>query len=182
MPFPNYTKEEIINDIYGNIIRCGYCEYCDFQIATIPNTYKSKCKRIDHNTVRFTPSLWAGHHTDFQHPICSDFKPNKQYKLLYENWTCFNDYKEYYKLSNNKEISGLNLYDYFSFVVKGYDKYRFFVKGSDFIYGNMFDDNGNLKAYERISQKIVRNPDPEHIKNFYPYRILHEKINGVPIK
>lgn len=30
MPFPNYTKEEIIDDIYGNTICCKHCEYQDF--------------------------------------------------------------------------------------------------------------------------------------------------------
>lgn len=181
MPFPNYTKEEIIDGIYANIIRCRHCKYCDFELYP-SDIYKSKCKRIDHNVVRFCPNIYAGHHTDFDHPICSDFKPNKMYKLLYENWTCFDDYKSYYKSVNDEEIKGLGQYDSFPFVIKGYDKYRFLVKGSDFIYGTMFDNNGNLKAYERYYQKLVRNPDPENIKNFYPYKIVHEKIDYVTLK
>lgn len=180
MSFPNYTKEEIIDNIYGNTIRCQHCEYQDFYAyRTNPDTYKTKCKRIDHDIVRFTPNVFSGHATDLMHPICSDFKPNKLYKLLYENWTCFDDYKEYYKSVNGEEIRGLNQYDYFSFVIKGCDKYRFHVKGSNFVYGTMFDKDGKLKAYERISQKIVRNPEPERIKNFYPYRLIREEINGV---
>lgn len=183
MLFPNYTKEEIIDNIYGNTICCKYCEYQDFYAYhKNPDTYKSKCKRIDHDTVRFKPNPWAGHNTDIEHCICSDFKPNKLYKLLYENWTCFDDYKSYYELVNNKPITGLGKYDCFSFVVKGYDDCLFIVKGSDFINGTMFDENGNLKAYEKVYCKMVRNPDPENIKIFFPYRLIHEPIDYVEIK
>ena len=182
MPFPNYTKEEIIDNIYGNTICCKHCEYQDFYAyRKNPDTYKSKCKRIDHDTVRFKPNAWAGHATDTQHCICSDFKPNKLYKLLYENWTCFDDYKSYYESANGKPITGLGEYDWFSFVVKGYDDCWFVVKGSDFINGTMFDENGNLKAYEKVYYKIVRNPDPDNIKNFYPYRLIYEPIDYVVI-
>lgn len=182
IPPRNYTREEIIDDIYGNGLRCKDCVYQDF-VAYRSNSeeYRTMCKRIDHDIVRFCPNLWAGHNTDSDHAICSDFKPRPLRKILYENWTNFNDYKEYYKKVNRREICGLNQYDTFSFVIKGDDKHRYIVKGSDFIYGTMFDEDGKLKAFERISRKVVRNPDPENIKNFYPYRIIHEKIDGIDI-
>ena len=182
MPFPNYTKEEIIDSIYGHNSKCRWCKYQDFYAyRPNPDTYKSKCKRIDHDTIRFKPHVYTGHAHDLVHAICSDFKPNRLYKLLYENWTCFDDYKSYYASVNGKPIEGLRKYDGFSFVVKGYNNCWFKVKGSDFINGTMFDKNGNLKAYEKVYYKIVRNPDPENIKIFYPNRIIHEPIDYVEV-
>lgn len=42
-------------------------------------------------------------------------------------------------------------------------------------------DYGNLKAYEKVYYKIVRNTDPENIKNFFPYKLIHESIEFVEL-
>lgn len=142
---PQYTKEEIIDALYENNIRCEHCKFCDFPIDKTPEGFISKCKRIDHNIIRFAPNIFSGHYTDYNQHICKEFVPNKKYKLLYENWTNYNDYYDYHL-----KVTGKKPYGDYSFIINEDNTAHYYMKGDDFVNGNIFRNDGKLNVYRKV--------------------------------
>ena len=171
---PQYTKSEIMDALYGNRIRCCLCKFRDFPVGKVPDGFLSKCKRLDHNIVRFAPSIFSGHHMDYNQSICRDFQPNRTYKLLYENWTCYDDYFNYFV-----KVNGHKPYGKYSLIVNADYETYYDMKGDDFVNGHIFRDDGKLNVCSQRYMKKYKQVDELGTHIFQ--KIVYENVDGLDI-
>ena len=138
-----------VDELYDNYVRCNDCEFRG-----------KNCKRSNGVIVKCDT------------PICCDFKPGKNYKWLYKNWTSFEDFWE----KADHEASGRN--DSPNAVVKfkipslSEDTvYKMYL--NDWVYGHMFDGN---------KLRIVGRTDKvDDSESFSGHRWVDINVDGISI-
>lgn len=127
------------------------------------------CKRIGNYNVQFYRP-WFASQPSGRHHICSDFQPLKCLKVIYEEWTSFEDYWPAY-VEQWLPYSNTNKLDYF--FINGDRAIAYGVPMMDAVYGHMFEGN-KLLAVEKMYYR--------HVRRGLGYVLVHEKINGVYVE
>lgn len=133
---------------------CGNCIYY--------GTHTSPCtKRIDHEKIKFaTPFFKSYDRNQFSGIVCSDFVPryNSDNFNFQDYW---NDYVEVWLPYSNTNIL-------IWFTLNEDISVRYGVKLMDYVYGTMYDSNGNLKAIKKKYYKKT--------KDGFGYKLITENI------
>lgn len=143
---------------------CGSCAY--FKVnADMPNV-ESTCKRIDHKKVQFYRSWFKSYDCNqFSGAICSGFIPADWCVAAKKNWDGFDNYWKSYKKYWNTNVDN----DSISFFLDGNKNVGYKVKMTDFVFGNMYNDDGTIKAFEKFCYKQSR-------KSPTGYELIREKL------
>jgi hypothetical protein len=151
-------------------LHCGNCKH----FSVWADMRESFCKRIDHKKIKFAIPWFACYDCGQRAgTICSDFELNEVLcPAIAKEWKGFGDYWTKYVetwLPYHNTDTGIG------FTLNGDTSIRYKVKLLDYVYGTMLDENGKLKAYEKVYYKQDRDPKG------YGYHLVREPIDGVSI-
>lgn len=128
---------------------------------------------MDHKKIKFAIPYFKCYDCQ-QHAgtICSDFEPAAWCINAVKEWRGFDEYWANY-VDQWLPYSDTNTY--MSFTLNNDTSVRYHVKLLDYVYGKMIDDNGRLKAFEKIYYKQSRDPTS------FGYVLIREPIDGIEV-
>lgn len=139
--------------------KCSWCKY-----------FSNGCKRVDGKKINFAKSPFSCEPCCPY--VCCDFELQDYRIYAKQNWIDFETYwKEYLECwLPKRKLETMNVY----FTLNGDDDVRYGVRILDYIYGNMYTEDGRLNVVEKMYYRQTRNG--------FGYKLIRENIdNGINI-
>lgn len=155
-------------------LRCRDCKY--YLVTADQRMTKSRCKRLDHKKIKFAVPWFKFYDCDFG-TICSDFKPNKHFPAIKQEWEELGGFENWWPLWVKQWLPYQNTDKLVYFVLNDNEDVRYGVRLLDYVYGNLFREDGKFNAVEK--EYYVRHKKSE--KHPTGYELVHEEIDGVEI-
>ena len=95
--------------------------------------------------------------------------------MLFENWTYYNDYYDYHL-----KVTGEKPYGNYVLIINEDNIVHYYMRGDDFINGNIFRNDGKLNVYRKMyatKQKV-----PDGVGYCMLQKLIYEDIDGLDIK
>lgn len=124
-------------------LRCNDCKF--YKANADMDKVESTCKRINHKTVKFAVPWFKSYDCDFG-TICSDFEPNPNYPALVKEWNELGGFQKWWQLWVEQWLPYQKIDKYVYFTLNGDTSIRYGVWLMDYVTGNMYNEDGSLKA------------------------------------